>query len=213
METRTHDIFSKKDRNIRIGIIPGHFATNHSHVNYYIDMTSIKSSMRMARLAGVEIARKYRSATPVDTIICMEGTEIIGAFVAADLNQHGLADLNAGKDIHVLTPELNANNQMIFRDNTQSMVYGKNVLLLVSSSSTGKTIRRLTDCLDYYGGRLAGIAAIFSAMREVQGTTVTAIFTEEDIPNYDTYKPPNCELCKKKQKIDALVNSYGYSKI
>lgn len=213
METRTHEIFSKKDPAISIGIIPGHFATNHSHVNYYVDMTSIKCNLNMAKLAGIEFSRHYRHNTPVDTIICTEGTEIIGAFAADDLSQRGLMDLNSGKSINIITPELNVNNQMIFRDNTQGMVYGKHVLLLVSSASTGKTILRLTDCVDYYGGRLSGISAIFSATREVNGIPVNAIFTEDDIPSYITYNPSKCELCQKKQKIDALVNSYGYSKL
>ncbi len=48
MENRTIKIKSKTNNNVRINIIPGHFATNHSHVNYYIDMTSLKTSYRMA---------------------------------------------------------------------------------------------------------------------------------------------------------------------
>ena len=39
MEGRVHTIDSRKNRKIKIGIIPGHFATNHSHINYYVDMT------------------------------------------------------------------------------------------------------------------------------------------------------------------------------
>ena len=40
METRILEIKSKSNSKIKIGVIPGHFATNHSHVNYYIDMTN-----------------------------------------------------------------------------------------------------------------------------------------------------------------------------
>ena len=43
METRLHEIISNSNKKIKIGVIPGHFATNHSHVNYYIDMTGIKT--------------------------------------------------------------------------------------------------------------------------------------------------------------------------
>ena len=73
---------------------------------------------------------------------------------------------------------MNANNQMIFRDNTQKMVWGKSILLLMSSVSTGKTINRSIDCLRYYNGRLAGISALFSAIRESNGLTVNTIFTK-----------------------------------
>lgn len=213
METRLQEIRSRSNKNIKIGLIPGHFATNHSHVNYYVDLTSIKSRHKMAKAAAEELAKRYLTTTPIDTIICLEGTEMIGAFLADSLAQSGSLIMNSGNDIYVLTPELNANNQMIFRDNTQKMVWGKNILLLISSASTGKTISRSIDCLQYYSGRLVGIAAVFSAIRESNDLPVNAIFTEEDIPKYNSMPAMECQMCKNKQKIDAIVNSYGYSRI
>ena len=213
METRIQEIRARGNKDIRIGIIPGHFATNHSHVNYYVDLTSIKSRHKMARAAAGELAKKYLNSTPIDTIICLEGTEMIGAFLAEELANAGVRSINSGSDICVLTPETNANNQMIFRDNTQKMVWGKNILLLIASVSTGKTINRSVEGLQYYSGRLAGISAVFSAAREAAGLPVNAIFTEEDIPGYLTSPSTDCEQCKRKQKIDAIINSYGYSKI
>ena len=213
METRLQEIRARSNKDIRIGIIPGHFATNHSHVNYYVDLTRIKSRFKMAKAAAYELAQKYSSNTAIDTIICLEGTEMIGAFLANELSQSGSRSMSSGNDIFVLTPEMNANNQMIFRDNTQKMVWEKNILLLISSASTGKTINRSIDCLQYYNGRLVGIAAVFSAIRESNGLPVHAIFTQDDIPHYETFSPAECSLCKSKQKIDALVNSYGYSKL
>ncbi|MDD2418632.1 MAG: orotate phosphoribosyltransferase [Oscillospiraceae bacterium] len=213
METRLQEIRSKASKNIKIGLIPGHFATNHSHVNYYVDLTSIKSRHKMAKAAAEELAKQYLTSTPIDTIICLEGTEMVGAFLADALAQSGTLIMNSGNDICVLTPELNSNNQMIFRDNTQKMVWGKNILLLIASASTGKTINRSIDCLQYYSGRLVGIAAVFSAIRESHDLPVNAIFTEEDIPEYNSMPTMECKMCKNKRKIDAIVNSYGYSKV
>ena len=212
MENRVQSIVSRENKSVKIGVIPGHFATNHSHVNYYIDMTAIKSQHKMAESGAAVLAEHYRTVTPVDTIICLEGTEMLGAFLARELSQSG-PSMSAGRDICVITPELNANNQMIFRDNTQKMVWGKNILLLLSSVSTGKTINRSLECLRYYSGRLVGIAAIFSAIGESNGIPVNAIFTKEDLPHYETSLSTECALCKSGQKIDAIVNSYGYSKI
>ncbi len=213
METRIQEIRARGNKDIRIGIIPGHFATNHSHVNYYVDLTSIKSRHKMARAAAGELAKKYLNSTAIDTIICLEGTEMIGAFLAEELSNAGVRNINSGSDICVLTPETNANNQMIFRDNTQKMVWEKNILLLIASVSTGKTINRSVECLQYYSGRLAGISAVFSAAQEAAGLPINAIFTEEDIPGYRTSPSMDCEQCKRRQKIDAIINSYGYSKI
>ncbi|MDD2362581.1 MAG: orotate phosphoribosyltransferase [Oscillospiraceae bacterium] len=213
METRQQEIRSKVNKNIKIGLIPGHFATNHSHVNYYVDLTSIKSRHKMAKASAEELAKQYITNTPIDTIICLEGTEMVGAFLADALTQSGTLIMNSGNDICVLTPELNSNNQMIFRDNTQKMVWGKNILLLIASASTGKTINRSIDCLQYYSGRLVGIAAVFSAIRESNGLPVNAIFTEDDIPDYNSMPTMECTMCKNKRKIDAIVNSFGYSKV
>lgn len=209
MEGRIHTIDSRKNRKIKIGVIPGHFATNHSHINYYVDMTSIKTSHKMAKAAADEIAGTY-SGTHIDTIICLEGTEMLGAFLAESLSGSGI---NSGADISVITPELNTNNQMIFRDNTQKKIWGKQVLLLISSVSTGKTINRAIDCLQYYNGHLVAIGAIFSAIEESNGINVHAIFTRDDIVGYNTYSAGSCPMCQNGQKVDALVNSFGYSKI
>ncbi len=212
MENRIQIISAKKNKNIQIGIIPGHFATNHSHINYYVDLNSIKSSFRMSREAAREIAAKYAD-TPIDTIVCLEGTEVIGAFVAQALAENGVHSINSGKDIDILTPELNSNNQMIFRDNTQKKIWNKQVLLLISSASTGWTIERCVQCLDYYNGKLAGVSAIFSAISKVGNIPVNAVFTPDDIHDYSTFISSECPMCKSKQKVDAIVNAFGYSKI
>ena len=209
MENRIQTIESKNNKRIKIGIIPGHFATNHSHVNYYVDMTSIMTSHKMSKEAAAELASTYMT-THIDTIICLEGTEMLGAFLAETLAEQGI---NSGADIAVVTPELNMNGQMIFRDNTQKKIWGKQILLLISSASTGKSITRAVDCLQYYNGSLAAIGAIFSAIRESHGIEVHAVFHDNDLPEYDSYSSASCPMCKNGQKVDALINSFGYSKI
>lgn len=213
MENRMREVASGANKKIKIGVIPGHFATNHSHVNNYVDMTGIKTHHKMAKETARELAKEYLTSTSVDTIICLEGTEIIGAFLAEELSRNGHASINNGKDIAVITPETNANNQLIFRDNLQKDIYGKQIVLLISSASTGKTIMRSVECLQYYNGILAGISSIFSAIGDYNGVKVNSIFTPADIPNYESVAFEDCSMCKSGQKIDAIINSYGYSKI
>lgn len=213
MESRKQTVSAKVNKKIQIGIIPGHFATNHSHINYYVDLNSLKTSFKMARETAKVIADK-NSGIPVDTIICLEGTETLGAFLAQELSEGGGSfSVNAGKDIDILTPEINSNGQMIFRDDAQKKIWNKQILLLISSASTGWTIERFARCLDYYSGKLAGVTAIFSAIDEIIGIKVNAVFTPEDLPEYNTYAAADCPMCKSKQKVDALVNAFGYSKI
>ena len=49
-------ITSRVNKRLYADAIPGHFATNHSHINYYIDMSEIKHSMAMSREAARSIA-------------------------------------------------------------------------------------------------------------------------------------------------------------
>ena len=212
MEKRSIQIKSRADSRVAINVIPGHFATNHSHINYYIDMTGVKCQMKAAREAGIQLAVNYNTI-PIDTIVCMDGCEIIGGFLARELTKEGAISINSGNDMNIVTPEFNSNGQLIFRDNVQSMIWGKNVLLLIASATTGKTINRCLECIKYYGGNISGISAIFSAIPEQQGVRVHALFTQDDIPDYQTYSFAECPSCKEHRKIDAIVNSYGYSKI
>ncbi|MGN1480693.1 orotate phosphoribosyltransferase [Porcipelethomonas sp.] len=213
METRIIEIKSRTNSKIKIGVIPGHFATNHSHVNYYVDMTKIKTHHAIAKETARELAKAYISTLSVDTIICLEGTEIIGAFLARELAKEGHTSINSGKDICVITPETNANNQMIFRDNIQKDIFGKQILLLISSASTGKTINRSVECLQYYNGHLAGISSIFSAIKDYNGIEINSIFSSDDLNSYETMPANHCKLCESGQKVDAIINSFGYSKI
>ena len=136
-----------------------------------------------------------------------------GAYLAEELARPGNLSVSEGNEINVIHPETNANNHMLFRDNMQDMVWGKNVLLLISSASTGKTIIRAVDCLQYYNGNLVGVAALFSAAEEVAGQRVESIFKADDLPGYENYLSGQCAMCKEKKKVDAIVDSFGYSKI
>lgn len=204
-------IRSSVNHHIKIGVLKGHFATNHSHVNYYIDMTTIKTKCNVARDVASELATKYYD-TDIDTIICLEGTQMVGAFLAERLSANG-SGMNQGKNISVITPELNSNNQMIFRDNIQRLVRDRKIMLLISSASSGKTINRSVECLAYYGGQLNGICALFSFIKDYQGIPVKAMFTEDNIPDYFSSSAIDCPLCKANQRVDAVITSFGYSKI
>ncbi len=213
MEARAINITSKKDKNLKIKIIPGHFATNHSHINYYIDMTGIKTKHHIAKVAGELLAQEYAVSTEIDTIVCMDGTEVIAAYLADSLTESSYGKLNRDKNIRIITPEFNTNGQMIFRDNIQKCVWSQNILLLIASASTGKSIIRSLECIKYYGGNIVGISALFSAIENQYHVPIKALFTPEDLPEYRTYKYDECPFCKNGQKIDAIVNSFGYSKI
>ncbi len=213
LEESTIKIQSKSSPSVTLKVIPGHFATNHSHINYYIDMTTLKTRQSEASAVAKNFVGNYAHSTVVDTIVCMDGCEVIGAYLADELTRAGIHSMNTHQTIYIVSPEYNSTGQMIFRDNNQSMITNKNIILLLASATTGKTIRQSLECINYYRGRVQGISAIFSAVNAINGVPVYSIFQSADVPNYNTYAYTDCPFCKANQKLDALVNAYGYSRI
>ena len=196
---------------VPLRIAQGHFATNHSHINYYIDITYQKTRLSEAKDSAYELVSHFINDTPVDTILCLDGTAVLGTCVAEELTKTGFCTINQHQTIYVTEPEYNSNSQIIFRDNIKPMIQGKTVLILMASVSTGFTAHKAMEAIGYYGGRVAGVAAIYRAVDEISGYPVRSIYSIADIPDYESYDYRECPYCKQGIKIDALVNSFGYS--
>jgi orotate phosphoribosyltransferase len=93
------------------------------------------------------------------------------------------------------------------------MIKKKNVLLLLASATTGQTIAKASQALTYYGAKISGISAVFSAANSLMGIPIKSLFTIADIPEYKAYNPEGCALCREGISIDAFANGYGYSRI
>ena len=168
---------------------PGHFATNHAHINYYLDMTTLKTRLSEAQEVAKHLAERFLFDKVVDTIVCLEGTQVIGAYLA----------------------EYNSNSQMVFRENILPMVHGKNVVILTAVVTTGLSLNKSIEAIQYYGGKLQSAAAVFSTLDELNGCPITSIYSPEDVTDYIYYDYRKCPLCEKGIKLDALVNAYGYT--
>ena len=199
--------------NAPLKVTPGHFATNHAHINYYIDMTTLKTRLSEAQEIARSLVGMFLYDTAVDTIVCLEGTQVIGSFLAQELTGAGVLSMNAHKTIYIVTPEYNSNSQMIFKENILPMIRGKNVILLTASVTTGLALNKGIESVLYYGGVLRGITAIFSVLEEMNGYKITSIFNKKDVPDYAFYDYRDCPFCKQGRKLEALVNSYGYTNL
>lgn len=214
MENRMMKFYAKDSSKVALHAVQGHFATSHSHINYYIDMTSLKTRAKEAENVAAVIASRFTNAITVDTIVCMDGTEVIGAYLAQMFEKNNLMETtNLHGTIYVVSPEFNSSNQMIFRDNNVPAIRGKHVLLLLATTTTGVTIRRSLECVRYYGGIMEGIASVFSTVQQVEGYPVESVFNGEDLPGYAAYPQKECLLCRVGRPLEAMVNGFGYSKL
>ncbi len=202
-----------KGKNLFLRVTRGHFATNHSHINYYIDVTMQKSRLSEAKAVAEELLSYYNSSTIIDTILCLDGTEVIATCLAESLTRGDYTNMNAHQTIYVLTPEYTMGSQIIFRDSTEPMIRGKNVLILAASVATGYTARSAIEAVNYYGGMVAGVASIFATVDECMGYKVNSVFDPNDLDGYMSTPSHECPQCREGKKIDALVNKYGFSKL
>lgn len=201
---------AKVNHKIELKVIPGHFATNHSHINYYLDITPIKCRHNEAQLAAKEFVKQYMNNHIVDTIVCMDGCEVIGAYLAEELTTMGIMSINTHECVNVITPEINTGG-LIFRENVEAMLKNKHVVLLLASATTGKTIEQTIQAIQYYGGMVEGVSAIFAAVEKVDGIEIDSIYHVSDINDYQSYELGKCPYCQANHKLDAIVNSYGFS--
>ena len=202
---------SKEDISLKVS--SGHFATGHSHINYYIDVTTQKFCLSEARKVAIELAREYKLYTLIDTILCLDGTEVIASCMASEMTKTGYMNINQNQDMFVVTPERTVGSQLIFRENTQPMIQGKNVLILMASVTTGYTAKSAIEAISYYGGKTVGIAAIFATIDQLGGLPVRSLYDPGNLPDYKSYDAVDCPMCKAGIRLDALVNSFGYSKL
>lgn len=230
-------IYSKSNPDLALKVTKGHFSSDRFHVNYYIDMTTLKmrrsNAVAVAKamvgtyinrvnltagpLVGISSEQLQHYSTsmatkaPIDTIICMDGCEVIGAYVASELSEVGVTTSNTHKTNYIITPEFDSAGQMVVRDNIKPMLKGKHVLVVLATAMSGRTIAKSIRCIESYGGIVEGISVIFSAVTEIEGHPVNSVFSTADLPDFRLSNPDDCPDCKAGVKLDAIVNSYGYS--
>ena len=202
-----------KRKNLLLRVQRGHFATSHSHINYFIDVTMQKTRLSEAKAVAKELLSYYQTTTIIDTILCLDGMQVVGSCLAEQLTNNNFMNLNAHQTIYVVTPEYTAGSQMIFRDSIAQAITGKNVLILAASVVTGYTTKSAIEAITYYGGRVAGISSIFATVDKYLGYDVVSAFNPNDLPGYASYAPHECPMCRAGSRLEGLVNSFGFSKL
>ena len=158
-----------RNKNVFLRVAKGHFATMHIHTNYYIDVTTQKTRLSEAKAVAEQLIHDYRANTIIDTILCLDGTEVIGTCMANELTKDNYINMNAHQTIYVVSPEFIGGGQMMFRDNLTPMLANKHVLILAASVTTGKSALAAIDAINYYGGNVVGVSAIFATVDECDG--------------------------------------------
>ena len=203
-----------KNENVFIHVMAGHFISANNHINYYVGTSDIKHNLNVSTQAAKLMAEYYSiNGIDVDTVLCLYETQALGAYLAKELSNSTMMAPNPDQTVFVVGSEYDAAGNLIFRDNLRRMIYGKNVVVLISCITSGRTVERAIESVRYYGGKVAGISSVFSMQSKISSVPVSSLFTTDDIPGYISYPSHDCTLCQKGVAVDAISNGYGYSKI
>ncbi len=200
-----------KNKDVVLRYVPGHFVTPNSHVNYYMDLSDMKSRQREARATGEELAEMYLASDVIDTVLCLNNMEVVGAYMANKLTKAGIISANRHQTMYITSPEYNAGGQMMFRENIIHMVKHRKVLILIDTATTGETLRSAIRTVRFYGGEPIGISAIYSVATKVEDIQIRALYSNSDLPDYASHRPEDCPMCRAGMEIDAICNGFGYS--
>ena len=181
--------------------ISGHFAAPHSHVTHYFDLTTLRTRVSEAQAAAKLLAEGFGKDQVVDTIVCLDGMEVVGAFLAEQLLAAGVSSMNAHETIYVTAPEKGFQDRFTFGENLIPLIHRKNVLVLAGAVSTGMTVRACLDAIRCCGGIPGGICSVFSALRRVEELDVHTIFTASQVPDYRTASGRECVHCMAGKKL------------
>ena len=190
-------------------VAKGHFATSHSHINYYIDVTTQKARLSEAKLSPRSWWLPISTApswTPCSVWTHAGHRHLSGQ--RAD--QRRFANMNAHQTIYVITPSTPAAAR------SSSATISPRWSRASTSSSCRPPSPPATPCRRP-SRRSTTTAAPWRACRP-SSPLPTSVWASghlhlrpSSLPDYASFDSRDCPMCKAGQHIDALVNSFGYS--
>jgi len=213
MNSTSYEVSLQKNPRITIQVTPGHYSTSLHHTNYYLDVGTLKANAYVARDVARELAVPYISSAIVETIVCMENTKVIGAFLAQELLQEGAVVMNSGGEIYVVTPMSSMDGKFIFYDNELEWIENRHILLLTAQIVSGRILTNALECISYYNGITSGISALFHYPEALPHIKINSLFSADDLPGYRVFTTNECEMCKAGHRLDAIISSEGYKRI
>ena len=85
--------------------------------------------------------------------------------------------------------------------------------ILAASVNTGYTVKNAIEAIRYYGGDVVGIASIFATVGACLDIPVNSVFDPNDLDGYVINPSHECPMCKRGEKVDALINNFAFSKL
>ena len=154
-----YKLTSPRNENVFIHLVKGHFVSANNHINYYIGTSDVKHNHDVSVDTAMLLSEYYNSnEIQADTVLCLYETQALGAYLAHELSRPNMYRYDSKREIYVVGSEYDSSGNIIFRDNLVRMIKDKNVIVLISAITSGKTVERAMESVQYYGGNVIGIS-------------------------------------------------------
>lgn len=194
-------VVSTKIQGLALKVLPGHFKAGQAHVNAYLDMTDLKTGESETRALGTWLAKQYTPSTLIDTIVCLEDTDRVGACLTEALIKAGFQSMDLHKTIYTAHPQRDEKGELTIPKDQQHMIMDKHVLVLFSVIASGQAAEQDLECLRRDGAQISAIASLFSELSSLEGISVTTAFDAADLPFYSVYAQEDCPYCQTGVKL------------
>lgn len=182
-------------------IINSHFIlTSGKHSPTYINKDALYPHTNMACEVGKLFARKFKNLE-IDVV----AAPALGGIVLSQWTAYHLSKLKRREILGVYTEKDLEKNQ-VFTRGYDSLVRGKNVLVVEDLTTTGESVRKVIGSVLAHGGKIVAVGVMVNRdpKKVNEGTIGFPLFALDELYT-ENYEEQDCPLCKKNVPINTDV--------
>ena len=176
-----------RNDNVFIHLMAGHFISSSNHINYYIGTSDVKHNHAVSVDTAMLLSEYYNTNDiSVDTVLCLYETQALGAYLAHELARPNMLSPNPSQSVYTVGSEYDAAGNLIFRDNLRRMINGKNVVVLISCITSGRTVERELRACNITAAMLSEFQAFSVQKKKFRACRSTQFFQQtmfRDMPH------------------------------
>lgn len=196
----THDVIAIL-KSVGSVMTDDHFVyTSGKHGSVYINKDALYPHTAETSQAGKMFAQKFK-----DMDIDVVAGPALGGIILSQWTAHHLSKLKHQEVLGVYTEKTPEKNQ-VFTRGYDTLVKGKNVLVIEDLTTTGGSVRKVVDSVKAAGGNVVAVCVMVN--RDPVGVTTETVggpFSALGILKAEAFDESDCPLCKSGKPINTSV--------
>lgn len=178
-----------------------HFVyTSGKHGSVYINKDALYSHTAETSEVGKMFADKFK-----DLDIDVVAAPALGGIILSQWTTHHLSKLKHKEVLGVYTEKTPEKNQ-VFTRGYNSLIKGKNVLVIEDLTTTGGSVRKVVDSVIAAGGKVVAVCVMVNRDPvNVTSEVVGGSFSALGVLKAEAFDEDDCPLCRKGIPINTSV--------